>query len=93
MLKITMQSETTPVKLLLEGRLAGAWVDEARRAWHALSQQGRPTIVDLRGVTYVDADGKSLLAHMSQQGAELQAAGCCTKFIVEEIMGKRRLTG
>lgn len=90
MLRITIQSETTPTKLLLEGRLAGAWIAEARLAWQTLSQQGRPTIVDLTGVTYVDADGKSLLTHMSEQGAELQAAGCCTKFIVEEITGKRR---
>lgn len=88
MLKITIQPELTPVRFLLEGRLAGAWVDEARRAWRCLPiHEGRPPIVDLTGVTYVDTEGKSLLTAMWQEGAKLQAAGCCTKFIVEEITG------
>jgi anti-anti-sigma regulatory factor len=85
MLKITIEREGTPVRFLLEGRLAGAWVDEARKAWQALSH--RQAVIDLTGVTYVDTDGKALLTAMWREGADLQAAGCCTKFIVDEITG------
>lgn len=86
MLKITLHRDETPVRMVLEGKLAGAWVDEAREAWHALSPDVRRTlVVDLTGVHYVDRAGKALLAAMCQGGAQFQASGCCTKFLVEEI--------
>lgn len=76
------------MRFLLEGKLSGVWVDEARQAWRALPPQ--EAVIDLTGVTYVDADGKALLAAMWRDGAELQAAGCCTRFIVDEITGRGR---
>ena len=85
MLKITIECDCMPMRVLLEGRLAGAWVDEARKAWQALPDC--QAVVDLTEVTYVDADGKALLTTMWREGADLQAAGCCTKFIVGEITG------
>jgi anti-anti-sigma regulatory factor len=90
MLKITIQSEPAPVQFRMEGRLAGAWVDEAQRAWTSLPvHKGVAPVVDLTGVTYVDAAGKALLTAMWREGADLRAAGCCTKFIVEEITERR----
>jgi anti-anti-sigma regulatory factor len=50
----------------------------------SVNQQNR-TVINLTGVTFVDAEGKALLARMSQQGAQLHAVGCLTKCIVEEI--------
>ena len=85
MLKITIKRDTRPVRFLLEGRLAGAWVDEARKAWQDLPH--RQAVIDLTGITYVDTDGKALLTTMWREGADLQASGCCTKFIVDEITG------
>jgi len=42
-------------------------------------------------VTFIDDKGKTLLAEMHQQGAELVAEGCMNKAIVEEItQGERR---
>ncbi|MBD0315990.1 MAG: anti-sigma factor antagonist [Nitrospiraceae bacterium] len=87
MLKITVERDSTPVRVLFEGRLAGAWVDEARKAWQAVPH--REAVIDLTGVTYMDSDGKALLATMWREGADLQAVGCCTKFIVDEITGGR----
>jgi hypothetical protein len=49
-------------------------------------QEKKGNRVDLTGVTYIDGDGKALLARMHKEGAELIAAGCLTKCIVEEIM-------
>ena len=88
MLKITRHRDagSDSVSFQLEGRLAGPWVEELDSCWRQLATnpQGR-TVVDLSGVTFVDVDGKALLARMWQQGAELRAAGCLTRCIVEEI--------
>ena len=88
MLKITRHHDAVSesVSFMLEGRLAGPWVEELETCWRqiAASLQNH-TVIDLTGVTFVDADGKALLTRMWQQGAELRAAGCLTRCIVEEI--------
>ena len=94
MLKITGQKDAVPasVSIILEGRLAGPWVDELNSYWHEISgDQQRGAVVDLTGVTFIDADGKALLTKLWQQGAELLAAGCLTRCVVEEIMGSGRV--
>jgi hypothetical protein len=44
-------------------------------------------MIDLTGVTFIDDGGKELLARLWRQGADLRAAGCLTRCIVEEITG------
>jgi anti-anti-sigma regulatory factor len=79
------------MRLVLEGRLAGAWVDEARAAWRTVAPPaGTPVVVDLTAVTYVDESGKALLGEMCREGADFRAAGCCTKFIVDNITDRGR---
>lgn len=93
MLKITQHRDAASksVSFMLEGRLAGPWVEELDTCWRSggANLQSR-TVVDLTGVTFVDADGRALLTRMWQQGAELRAAGCLTRCIVEEITASRR---
>ena len=86
MLKITKPRDPASVSLMLEGRLAGPWVKELENCWLQMqaNAQGRP-LVDLTGVTFVDAEGKALLTRMWQQGAQLHAVGCLNRCIVEEI--------
>lgn len=88
MLKITGQQDAAPdsMSLILEGRLAGPWVEELNSYWRQISvnQQSR-TVIDLSGVTFIDTNGKALLTGLWQQGAELRAAGCLTRCVVEEI--------
>ena len=71
----------------LEGRLAGRWVQELKNAGNALRRRSQEPIVrvDLAGVTFVDAEGEACLVALHQQGAELVAADCLTKAIVDEI--------
>lgn len=86
MLKITTRSDATLTKLVLEGRLAGPWVDELDRCWSKVVGSRRsPIVVDLSGVTFIDAEGKVLLTKMWQQGTTLHAVGCLTKCIVEDV--------
>ncbi|MBH0200730.1 MAG: hypothetical protein HP496_00105 [Nitrospira sp.] len=77
--------------LRLEGRLMGPWVQELSGYWRKVSaQQPQRVMIDLTGVTFIDAEGKMLLARLWQQGASLTASGCLTKCVVEEITGMDR---
>jgi hypothetical protein len=73
--------------LVLEGRLAGPWVDELTRYWARLRDENQswPVRVDLDGVTFVSAAGKALLARLHGDGALLTARGCMTSAIIDEI--------
>lgn len=88
MLKITGQNDalSASLSIILEGRLAGPWVEELNAYWRQISgSQQSGAMVDLTGVMFVDAEGKALLTQMWEQGAELRAAGCLTRCLVEEI--------
>lgn len=94
MLKITEQRspEANSVSLTLEGRLFGPWVEELNACCQRLSlSQGSPAMIDLTGVTFIDADGRALLAGLWREGAELRASGCLTRCVVEEITGVGRV--
>lgn len=72
----------------LEGRVAGAWVDELKHAWKGLQGiENSDIVVNLCQVTYVDADGKRLLSDMCGAGVSFEASGCMTRSIVEELTG------
>jgi len=88
MLKITSDARHDSTRLTLEGRLVGPWVAELERSWHGLTQFGhRPLVVDLTGLTFVGEDGKALLDRMWRDGAQLVAAGCCMRALIEGITG------
>jgi hypothetical protein len=94
MLKITEQrgSEPDSLSLILEGRLFGPWVEELNACCQRLSASHRCcAMIDLTGVTFIDGEGKALLARLWRQGAKLQASGCLTRCVVEEITGVGRL--
>lgn len=88
MLKITTQIEAGVLHLGLEGKLAGPWVKELDLCWRssAEAQKTYPVRVDLSSVTFIDEEGKELLKKMYREGAELVAAGCLNKCIVEGIV-------
>jgi hypothetical protein len=73
--------------LILEGRLAGIWVAELEHSWDAVrdTRPGQSLCIDMRGLIFVDAAGKQLLADMYGCGADLVASGCLMKSVVEDI--------
>ncbi len=87
MLKITTRFEPHQITLKLEGKLVGLWASELERSWQQAQNPGQAqkVVVDLAGVTFIDAEGKRVLARIHQAGGELQARGCLTKCVVEEI--------
>ena len=87
MLRITTTDTDEKVTLKLEGKLSGPWVEELARCWRMSSDiyNKRGLVVDLSGVTFVDAAGKKLLCAISSEGAQLIGSGLMPKSLIDEI--------
>ena len=87
MLRITVHDEPRTLTFQLEGSLAGPWVRVLEECWQSTvtGRRVRSLLLDLTGVTFIDAAGRACLAAMHRQGAEFVAADCLTKAVVAEI--------
>jgi len=87
MLRITIQNEASMTRFVIEGRLAGPWVEELKKLWQATARAGPcpALLVDLSAMTLIDLEGKALLAEMYRHGVRLSAVGLMTQVIIEEI--------
>jgi anti-anti-sigma regulatory factor len=86
-LKVTIQEDGQSMTLKIDGRVVGTNVPELHRAWRELvpSLGSRKLSVDLRGVTFIDAAGRSVLAEIhSTANAEFLADTPMTKYFAEE---------
>jgi anti-anti-sigma regulatory factor len=84
------ESDDHRVTLHVCGRLAAeGWVGELAKCWDAalLKYHGRPIVVDLRDVTFIDHAGERLLESMHRSGATFLAAGLLTQEVVNKITG------
>ena len=75
-------------RLLVEGTLAGDWVDVLEKSWleAQTSRNGEPIRIDLSEVTWIDDKGRELLKRILQEGAELRATGIMTRAVIEELI-------
>lgn len=86
MLKIAVSNTNPGTIFVLSGRLAGPWVDEVRNCWlKQKKHESTPCHVDLREVTFIDEAGTMLLSQMSRGGVTIQASGCLTSAIVQNL--------
>lgn len=86
MLRITFQEDPEGTTVKLEGKLSGPWVEELERSWAEHSPHPpKPVTVDLSDVTYIDPEGKRLLARMMGKGVCLQGTQLMTRYIIDEI--------
>ena len=86
MLKITVSNTSRGTTFVLSGRLTGPWVDELRTCWlRPEVDDPAPCHVDLREVTFIDEAGTTLLSQMARAGVTIQASGCLTKAIVQNL--------
>jgi membrane fusion protein, multidrug efflux system len=85
MLKITADRDAR--RLVLEGSLAGPWIDTVEECWRDASARHEPRqiAVDLSDVTYVDSRGRALLASMHKAGAALFARGGMNVLLIQDI--------
>lgn len=68
----------------VEGRLAGAFVDELSRVTAEALASSRRVVVDLADVTFVDPGGAALLRSLRTSGVELLD---CSQFVVALMNG------
>jgi anti-anti-sigma regulatory factor len=86
MLKITVSRDKQGLNFALAGKLAGPWVRELEQCWaQTEASERRVAVIDLRETTFIDADGKALLASLCQEGVTFRACGCLTRAIVEDL--------
>ena len=87
MLKITIQTWESVVRLKLEGALAGSWVQELETCWRLARQSFRslPTEIDLTGCVSVDDSGRYLLSLLYENGTSLLPGGVAMEGLVEAI--------
>jgi hypothetical protein len=90
MLKITLHDSAHELRLKLEGKLSGLWVEELRQCWRtaASTTSGRRTVVDLDEVDFVCPEGETLLGEMHRDGVRLIAVTPVTR---ATVAGIRRL--
>ena len=89
MLRITTEKKRGRIVLSVEGRLTGAWVETLAQCWRTRTPEEKFS-VDLCGVSFIDAAGKSLLKEIHEQGGKLIAEGCLNQAIVQEIEGREQ---
>lgn len=89
-MKAQVRESDDQITLQVCGRLTAAgWVGELEKCWQAarVKYHGRPIIVDLRDVTFIDQAGERLLATMHRDGATFLAAGLLIQEVVNQITG------
>jgi anti-anti-sigma regulatory factor len=89
MLKISLHDAAGPLRVELEGRLAGAWVSELEHCWHIAkaSHPNRKLSVDLTSVTFIDQAGRYLLRLMHRDGVSFIASGLMLQDVLDHIAG------
>lgn len=92
MLKAQYRELGDQVLLQVCGRLTGGWVAELERCWRTAmkSYPDHRLSVDLRGVTFIDPAGESLLRSMHRNGASFQASGLLIQEVVHQITGRSK---
>ena len=90
MFRVTTQKKRSKVLLTVEGRLAGDSVSTLEQCWRELrgASPDEKFAIDLCGVSFIDAAGKSLLKEIHRQGGHLVAQGCLNQATVKEITGE-----
>jgi len=89
MLRITLHESESAIRMVLEGRVAGPWVEELDRVWVETASRigSKKLLIDLKNVTYADAAGKGVLRQIfSHSGAELVASSLGIRDLVEEVL-------
>jgi hypothetical protein len=91
MLKITIHETPETVAINLEGRVTGAWAAELGQIWREAAPRVHSRVVsmDLREVTFADADGKRILREIEgETDAILIATTPWARHLANEITDK-----
>ena len=88
MFRVTLREESEGTVFIVEGKLTAATLAplaELVRGLPTVVGGTQRVVVDLMGVTSIDAEGKELLKELHSLGALFRAKGCLNRAIVEGI--------
>ena len=89
MLRITIHEGSKGPTIQLEGKLAGPWVEELLRIRDSLAPSlgSKQLQLDLRGVAFVDAEGRHLLREIYRQtNARFLTDSPLTQYFADDAM-------
>ncbi len=85
MLRISLvESPGRTITLRLEGQVTGPWVPELRRSCDRALAGGDGLTLDLAGVSFLDADGITLLRSLADRRVALTS---CSPFVTQQLKG------
>jgi anti-anti-sigma regulatory factor len=90
-LRITQDEGPKIVTLKLEGKLTGASACELDRIWKSVADTvgSKALILDIRGVTHLDPQGRQILSEIHDaSGAHFVADNPMTKYFAEQAQLK-----
>jgi anti-anti-sigma regulatory factor len=98
MMRISVRDEENKIRITVEGELAGDLAKVLEENWRraAALHREKAKIVDLRGITFVDAAGRGVLGLMVSDGAEFAVSGPKTAYLIETLRTeckRRRVAG
>jgi anti-anti-sigma regulatory factor len=85
LIRITCNKESAVTRLVLEGKLSGACVDELAKCWLETSSNQSDLLIDLTSVSFIDDRGKQLLMRMHENGTKLISSSLMSKCLIQEI--------
>lgn len=85
LIRISCHTDADATRLVLEGKLAGACVDELDKCWHEAPAKWSRLLIDLTSVSFIDDRGKQLLKKMHDNGAKLVSTSIMSKCLIAEI--------
>jgi threonine dehydrogenase-like Zn-dependent dehydrogenase len=90
MVRVTVNDNDAELELLVEGKLTWPCVSELQAVWNQTRQShgGRKVVIDLSGMTTIDASGKEALMRMIRQGARLASMGVYNRYPIQELVNK-----
>ena len=95
MVRIYIHDEAPVTSIVVEGKLIGPWVQELEKCWETVmaAHARKSMVVDLAHVTFIDAEGRALLARMRRKGARLLSSGVLINSIVADIEAQHGRNG
>jgi len=94
MSKISIIDETSQRRLIVEGRLVGAWAAELRSACELARTDHLPParlLIDMQHVTAISQEGENLLLELMKKGVKFRCCGVFTKHVLKQLA--RRANG
>ena len=88
MMKISMEDDATVGTLKIEGKVVGPWAAELGERWRDLLASSKRALVqvDIRGVTFVDQQGRGILQDIVREtGAGVLADSPLTQHIANRV--------